>query len=276
MAIDLPQGRVQCLRTGQGEPLLMLHGFLQDHRVWQPLVDELSGDHSCWAPDLPTGAHPFGLRPDADLSLPGLARLVDDLLLALDLKDVTLIGNDTGGALAQVVATRHPERLSRLVLTGCEAFENFPPSPFRGLLLAARLNLLRPLVATLRLRSLRRLPSAFGLLSSQPLPHELIDAWLSAYRSDAGVRHDARKVLRALGEDELLLLRNTAGLAGFDRPTLIAWATDDRLFPYEHAQRLAAVIPQARLVPVEQSRTWVMRDQPHVLADVIRSFVRDT
>lgn len=273
--IDLPQGTLHYVRVGQGRPVLFLHGLLQDHQVWQPLVDELSGTYTCFVPDLPTGAHRTALKPDADLTFTGLARLVSDLLRALDLEEVTLVGNDTGGAIAQVVAVHHPERLGRLVLTNCEAFDNFPPRPFAGLALAARLNLLRPLLSTMRIRALRRLPSAFGWLSAQQLPHQLIDNWLSAYRGDAGVRHDARKVFRALSDDQLLL-EIAPQLAHFDRPSLIAWATADRLFPYEHAQRLAALIPNARLAPVRQSQTWVMRDQPRILAELIKEFIRDT
>lgn len=272
--VDLPQGRLHCVRTGQGAPVLLLHGFGQDHRVWQPLVDELSGDFTCFAPDLPLGAHRTAMEPDADLTFLGLAQLVSDLLRALDLTGVTLVGNDTGGAIAQVVAARHPERLGRLVLTGCEAFDNFPPSPFTALVLAARLDLVRPLMATMRVRALRKLPSAFGLLTTGELPHQLIDDWLDAYRGDAGVRRDARKVLRGFSDDRLLL-EIASELSHLDRPTLVAWATDDRLFPYEHARRLAALIPHARLAPIRQSRTWVMRDQPHVAAVLIKDFVRD-
>jgi pimeloyl-ACP methyl ester carboxylesterase len=273
--VDLPQGRLHCVRTGRGEPLLFLHGFGQDHRLWQPLVGELSGEFTCVTPDLPLGAHRAAMNPDADLTFPGQAQLVSDLLEALDLTDVTLVGNDTGGATAQVVAARHPVRLARLVLTDGETVDNFPPSTFTGLILAARLNLVRPLMATMRVRGLRRLPSAYGLLTAGELPHPLIDDWLRAYRSDAGVRRDARKVLR--GFSDRRLLRDIASeLSLFDRPALLAWATDDRLFPYKHAERLSALLPHARLAPIQHSRTWVMRDQPAVLAALIRDFIRET
>ncbi|MBB3084363.1 alpha/beta fold hydrolase [Geodermatophilus sabuli] len=275
MRVDLPQGTLEYARTGRGRPVVFLHGFGQDHRLWQPLVDELSGEFTCIAPDLPLGAHRAAMAPDADLTFPGQARLVSDLLQALDLTEVTLVGNDTGGATAQVVAARHPERLARLVLTGCETSGNFPPSPFTGLILAARLHAVRPLMAGMRVRALRRLPSAYGWLTTGELPHDLIDDWLDAYRSDAGVRRDARKVLCGF-RDRRLLDDVAAELSHFDRPTLLAWPTDDRLFPYEHAHRLTALLPQARLAPVPGSRTWVMRDQPALLAELIRDFVRET
>jgi pimeloyl-ACP methyl ester carboxylesterase len=273
--VDLPQGSLHVVQKGQGQPVLFLHGFGQDHRLWQPLVDQLSGEFACVAPDLPLGAHRAPMKADSDLTFRGQAQMVSDLLDALDLTGVTLIGNDTGAATAQVVAVRHPERLARLVLTGGETADNFPPSPFAGLILAARLNLVRPLMATMRVRGLRRLPSAYGWLTTGELPHDLIDDWLGAYWSDARVRRDARKVLRGFSDGRLL--RDVdAELSHFDRPTLLAWPTDDRLFPYRHARRLAELIPQARLAPVPQSRTWVMRDQPAVLAQLIRDFIRET
>ena len=275
MRVDLPQGPVHITRTGRGRPVLFLHGFGQDHRLWQPLVDELSGEFACLMPDLPLGAHRAAMKPDADLTFAGQARLVSDLLEALELDQVTLVGNDTGGATAQVVAARHHERLARLVLTDCETVDNFPPSPFTGLILAARLDLVRPLMATMRVRALRKLPAAYGWLTTGELPHHLIDDWLDAYRSDAGVRRDARKVLCGF-RDRRLFMDVAAELSRFDRPTLLAWATDDRLFPYQHAERLAALIPDARLAPIRQSRTWVMRDQPAVVAELIRDFIRDT
>jgi len=114
-----------------------MHGLLVDGRLWRKVVPRLEGDFRCIVPDWPLGSHVRALRPDADLSPPGLARIVADLMEALDLDGVTLVGNDTGGAISQLVATRHRERLARLVLTPCDAFEVFPPALFKPLVWAA-------------------------------------------------------------------------------------------------------------------------------------------
>jgi pimeloyl-ACP methyl ester carboxylesterase len=211
------------------------------------------------------------MRPDADLSPHGLARLISDLLAALDVEDVTLIGNDTGGALCQLVAVRHPERLGRLVLTNCDAFENFPPKAFRPLVWAARARLLTAALQPLRFARLRRLPFAYGLLTKRPVPDALLERWTRPFLSDAGVRRDTRKLLA--GVDHGLLLDNAARLAEFDRPVLLAWAVRDPFFPIEDARRLAAIFPDVRLAEIPDARAFVSWDQPDRLAELLREFL---
>ena len=140
--ISLPQGTIHYRDEGSGPTLVFIHGALVDGRLWDPVVERLAGRARCIVPDLPLGSHRTAMRPDADLSPHGLAQLIAGVLDALDLHDVTLIGNDTGGALCQLVVARHPERVGRLVLTDCDAFENFPPKAFLGLVWAARAHLL--------------------------------------------------------------------------------------------------------------------------------------
>jgi pimeloyl-ACP methyl ester carboxylesterase len=186
------------------------------------------------------------------------------------LRDVTLVGNDTGGALCQFVVTRHPERIGRLVLTNCDAFDNFPPAMFRGLVVGARLGLLTAALQALRVPPLRRMPFAFGRLAKRPLPDELLDSWVEPFLSDAGVRRDTRRLLAGVRREQLL--DNTARLTEFDRPVLIAWAPEDRFFPLDHARRLAAIFPDATLVEVPDAYAFISRDQPDRLAELIRAF----
>ena len=273
--LTLPAGVLRYRDTGGGDPVVLLHGLLQDGRVWEPLVERLHRDFRCIVPDLPLGAHRAPMRVDSDLSIKGVGQVVADLIEALGVRRVTLVGNDTGGAIAQIAAARHAERIGRLVLTSCEAFDNFPPTIFRMLAPAARMHALSVLLAPLRWRAARRLPTGYGRLTHDPLPHHLIDDWIAAYFSDRGVRRDTRAFVASLGERNLLC-EIADELAGFTGPALVAWAADDALFPVSHAERLASALPAARVAVIERSRTWVMRDQPHRTAQLIRDFIHGT
>jgi pimeloyl-ACP methyl ester carboxylesterase len=273
--VDLPAGTLHYHEAGSGAPIVFLHGYLMGANLWGPIVHLLNHEFRCIGPELPFGAHPTPLRPDADLTTAGVGRLVADFLQALDLHQVILVGNDSGGAIAQVVAARHPQRLGGLVLTSCDAFDNHPPTLFRPLITAARTGALTPLLASLKFRPVRSLPSAYGWLSHRQPPHELIDGWIANYLADQGVRRDTRRLLATLGDDAFME-RVAAELAGFTKPVLLAWAADDRFFPLAHARRLAGIVPDARLELIRGSRTWVMRDQPQRTAQLIGQFARHT
>jgi pimeloyl-ACP methyl ester carboxylesterase len=271
--VELSHGPVRYSESGAGQPVVFLHGYLMGAGLWDPVVRLLEGEFRCLVPELPFGAHPVPLRPDADLTAAGLGRLVADFLDALDLSDVMLVGNDSGAAIAQVVAARHAGRLGGLVLATGDAFDNFPPKPFRPLIAAARTGSLTPVIALLKARAPRSLPTAYGWLTHGDLPHDLIDQWVAAYFADKGVRRDLRRLTAAMGDDAFMN-QIAAELAGFTRPALMAWAADDKFFPAEHAQRLAAILPDARVHLITGSRTWVMRDQPERTAQLIGELAR--
>ena len=273
--VELPHGTVHYRESGAGAPVVFLHGWLMGARLWDPVVHLLEDEFRCLVPELPFGAHPVPMRTGADLTAAGLGRLVADFLGALDLSDVTLVGNDSGAAVAQVVAARHAGRLGGLVLATGDAFDNFPPKPFRPLIAAARTRTLTALLAMLKARRARSLPTAYGWLTHGDLPHDLIDQWVAAYFADRGVRSDLRRLTAALGDDDFMNQIATE-LATFTRPALLAWAADDRFFPAEHARRLAAILPNARVELIPGSRTWVMRDQPERTAQLIGRFARRT
>ena len=274
-SVDLPHGTLHYHEAGSGPPLVFLHGYLMGANLWGPVVHLLNDEFRCIGPELPFGAHPTAMRPDADLTSAGVGRLVADFLQALDLREVILVGNDSGGAIAQVVAAHHPQRLGGLVLASCDAFDNHPPKLFRPLVTAARTGLLTPLLAGLKARPARSLPSAYGWLTHGQPPHELIDGWVANYLADKGVRRDTRRLFAALG-DGAFMGQIAAELAGFAKPVLMAWAADDKFFPLAHARRLAGIAPDARLELIQASRTWVMRDQPQRTAQLIGHFAHHT
>jgi pimeloyl-ACP methyl ester carboxylesterase len=270
---QLPQGTVRYRELGTGEPIVLVHGLLTNSLLWADVASALAKDFRVIAPDWPLGSHERPLRPDADLSPAGLATVIADFLAALELERVTLVGNDTGGALCQLVAVHHPERLGRLVLTPCDAYENFLPPIFRPLQSLARVpgavwliaNALRPRVA-------HRLPMTFGWLSKRPLHPRVVQAFLRPAQSNRGVRRDLAQILRAISTSYTLDAAERFG--AFDKPVLIAWAPEDRLFPFRHAERMTGAFPDARLELIEDSYTFVSIDQPARIADLIASFAR--
>ncbi len=273
--LELTAGTIEYEDTaGDGPVLVLLGGLAMDGSVWDPLVADLRRDHRCVVPTLPLGGHRKAMRPDADLSLGGFARMVAELLERLDLSDVTLVQNDHAAAL--VLAGQNPARVARLVISPCEAFDNYPPGlPGKNIRLTAMVpGGIFASMQAMRLRSLRRLPIAFGWMSKRPLPDELLDRWLAPLQTQRGVRRDLRKYVTGARRGQMLEVCER--LRNFERPALIVWTPEDRVQRPEHGRRLAALLPDARLVEISDSYTLVMRDQPEAFARAIREFVRET
>lgn len=270
--IELPEGPLHYVDEGGGDPLVFVHGVFVNGELWRKVADRLSSTYRCIAPDWPLGSHPEPMHPDADLSSPGLARLVAGFLDALDLERVTLVGNDTGGAICQLVAADHRERLGRLVLTSCDAFEVYPPSPFGFLRAIPSIpGAAAGLAQALRLKPVRRLPIAYGWVMKGMPPKEVLDSYTRPLL-DAAIRRDAKKLLRGISKEHTL--GAAARLADLEIPVLLAWGGEDKLFPLSLAERLQAQLPTARLEIVPGARTFVAEDQPEALARLIDDFCR--
>ncbi|MFE4990601.1 alpha/beta fold hydrolase [Streptomyces mirabilis] len=276
--IELSAGTVAYRDTGgDGPVLVLLHGLMMDASLWDRTITELAADHRCVAPTLPLGAHRHGMRADADLSLPGVARMVAEFLDRLDLRDVVLVGNDTGGALVQLMMVDGAARVAGVVLVSCDAFDNFPPGlTGRTLVLSGRLppRLFGMFMQQMRLRPLRRMPVAFGWLT---LRGDAATArWIRPVLERPEIRRDAVRTLRAAAADTGLLLAAAERLPRFDRPALVVWARGDRVMPPEHGRRLAALLPRGLLVEIDDSYTLVPLDRPTELARAIREFTRSS
>jgi pimeloyl-ACP methyl ester carboxylesterase len=262
-------------RGGAGATLVFLHGLLMDETLWTAVADDLAPDHRCVIPVLPLGAHRKGMNPRSDLSPHGIAGLVREFLDALDLREVVLVGNDTGGALVQLLmADGALERVSGVVLVSCDAFDNFPPGlTGRTLFLTGKLSpaLFGMFMQQMRLKPVRRLPIAFGWLTKRG--DAVVRRWMRPLWRQREIRRDTVRVLRSAAADRNLLTAAAEKLARFDRPTLVVWAAQDRVMPPEHGRRLADLLPNARLVEIEDSYTLVPLDQPARLAGEIRRFL---
>ena len=273
--IELSAGTIEYEDTGgSGPTVVLLHGLVMNGSVWRHVVEDLRADHRCIVPTLPLGGHRRPMRPDADLSLRGHGRIVGELMERLDLRDVTLVQNDHAAAL--VLAGERPERVARLVLSSCEAFDNYPPGlPGKAVALASRIpGGLNAAIQPMRLRPLRRSPIALGWMSKRPLPHEVTDDWFRPILNDRAIRRDLIRYARPARKRHMVEV--TEGLRAFDGPALVVWAAEDKVMPPEHGRRLAELLPNARLIEITDSRTLIPLDQPAALARAVREFIRDT
>ena len=269
--VTLPGGTIEVREDGpaDGPAILLVHGFMVDERLWAPIVPGLAAAGlRVVRPTLPIGSHRVALG--APPTPRGVAHLVADLIVHLDLHDVTLVGNDTGGALSQLLLAERPERIGRVVLTNCDTADNFPPFPFDVLFL--RLSkvprllhlLMRASTATGGTRML------FGWLTSRGLDRALVDAWARPYLTDPAIRRETDQFLQAVDPQELVSAE--ARIRDLDLPVLLVWGRDDRFFTLRHAQRLAGLMRDARIVEVPGAKTFVMHDAPERVADEIAAF----
>ncbi len=276
MEIELSAGTVDYEDTGgDGPVLVLLHGLMMDASLWDGLIAELASDYRCVAPTLPLGAHRHAMHADADPSLAAIARLVAEFLDRLDLRDVTLVGNDTGGALVQLIMSDGAARVGRVVLASCDAFDNFPPGlTGKTLVLTGKLSpaMFGLFMQQMRLRIVRRLPIAFGWLTMRG--DAATARWIKPVLKQREIRRDAVRVLRAVEAGPRLLLDVAETLPSFDRPALVVWASADRVMPPEHGRRLAELLPQGQLVEVDDSYTLIPLDQPARLAQLVREFTK--
>jgi pimeloyl-ACP methyl ester carboxylesterase len=282
--IELSAGTIDYEDTGgDGPVLVLLHGLMMDASLWDGLIAELESDYRCVAPTLPLGAHRHAMHADADLSLAAIARLVAEFLDRLDLHDVTLVGNDTGGALVQLIMAdadadadaNANARVGRVVLASCDAFDNFPPGlTGKTLVLTGKLSpgMFGLFMQQMRLRIVRRLPIAFGWLTMRG--DAATARWMKPVLKQREIRRDAVRVLRAVAAEPRLLLDTAETFPSFDRPALVVWASADRVMPPEHGRRLAELLPQGQLVEVDDSYTLIPLDQPARLAQLVREFTK--
>jgi pimeloyl-ACP methyl ester carboxylesterase len=273
--VRLEAGSIRYRERGEGEPIVFVHPMIVNGDMWRKVVPYLVGSHRCISPDWPLGGHQAAMRPEADLSPPGMARIIGEFLDALGLEGVTLVGNDTGGAFAQLVAANNPERLGRLVLITCDAFDNFPPRAAKPLVWFAHVPGSAVVARGLtRSRRVRRSPLCFGGLTKRAFEPEIEESYLSITRADRGVRRDCRKALRGLKARHTLAAAKS--LPGFTKPALIVWSAEDHFFPAEHAYRLGETLPDSRVEVLDDCYTFVAEDRPQRLAELIGGFLRET
>lgn len=269
---EVSAGTIHYEEIGSGRPLVMVGGLAMDGRLWERVAAELAPTHRCLMPTLPFGAHPEPMRPDADLSLRGMGRIVAEFIESLGLADVILCFNDWSGAQV-MVADDLLGRVSALVLASCETEGNYPPGlAGRAAILAAKmpggLSLMR---RTLAAPSLRRLPFIYGQMSKRGVPDDLMREWLEPLRRPE-IRRDVRRYIGDVRRGRRDMVAATPALGRFERPVLVVWDRDGSMMPNDEGRKLAADFADSRLVEIADSYTLIPIDQPLELAAVIREF----
>jgi pimeloyl-ACP methyl ester carboxylesterase len=274
-AVELSPGTIEYEDTGgDGPVIVLLHGLIMDGSLWRHVVEELGEEHRCLSPTLPLGGHRKPMHPDADLSMSGIAAIVGEFMQALDLREVTLAMNDWGGAQL-LIGGPHDARIARLALCACEAFDNVPPKGAARMLpyIARVPGGLAAALLPFRFDRLRRLPMTYGPLSKRPVPRAVMDRWFGPIAEQREIRRDLRKYVVGAPQARRELLAASEALRSFDRPALVAWASEDRLMPPEHGRRLAELLPRAELVEIDDSYTLIPEDQPATLAAHLRALM---
>jgi pimeloyl-ACP methyl ester carboxylesterase len=271
--LALAAGTVQYFERGRGPVLVFAHGWLANANLWRKVVEELADEFRCLTLDLPLGSHRVAMRAAADLSPNGCGALIAEVLDALELSDVTLVGNDSGGAYSQIATAQAPVRVGRLVLNSCETpHDEFPPPPFDGLPQAAGdTQTLRGLFEALRDREIRASDAAYGLLIKHPVDELVSDSYALPCLNDEGVLLDTSKVMSTAASAPV----HTAAarlVAEFKRPVLFAWGPEDKVFPVEHARRYADDLSHGEIALIEDAYSFTPEDQPKALADALARF----
>jgi pimeloyl-ACP methyl ester carboxylesterase len=263
--VQLRAGSIGYHERGEGPVLLFVHGLFANAALWSKVVPLVADRYRCIAPDWPLGSHAPALG--AELSPYVVVDMIGELIEALGLEDVTLVGNDTGGALCQMFAVRHRGVARRIVLTNCDAYDKFPPQPFTYLTLAPRIpGAVDMLAVSMRAHFVRRLPIAYGWLSKR-MDRRVEDAFIEPVVRDRGVRRDVTSFLKAV--DKQQLIATAERYREIDVPVLLAWGEDDKAFKIALAERMERDMPNAKLVRIPDSYTFVSLDQPERLAELI-------
>jgi pimeloyl-ACP methyl ester carboxylesterase len=248
-------------------PVLFVHGILVDSRLWERVAERLAGQgFRCYLPNWPLGSHTIPVGDPGSLSPRGVATMIRDFIGAQGLSDVTLVGNDTGGGLCQMVVDEYPDQVGRLVLTNCDAFDKFPPFPFTLVFALLRGPIsIKVLFEQMRFKALRHSPLGFGLLF-RPDAY-LTASWLEPARTDARIRRNLATLLRNVAKADLTDV--STRLTRFTKPVTIVWGQRDRCFTPALGRRLAAQFPNATLIEVPDARTFVALDAPAAVIDAI-------
>lgn len=268
--VSTASGAVSYVDLGEGPVTLFVHGVGTSNLLWRKVMADLAGERRCVAPDLPGhGASP--VTAEQDLSLNGLARLLEDFCESLELARVDLVANDTGGAVAQVFATHHAARLRTLTLTNCDTQGNLPPASFRPVVELAGQGRLAPLLVKLAADPGRARTGALGGGYERPdeLPDEVVDAFVRPIGGSLDAARQFERLLTSIRGEELDAIEPL--LKEFTVPTQLVWGTGDPNFGLEWAHRFADAVPGVtEVVEVPGAKLFFPDERPEDLVPHLR------
>jgi len=254
---DTKSGPVGYLDVGSGRPALFVHGVGTSGLLWRNVIGALKDERRCIALDLPLHGH-TPVRPGQDLSLTGLAKVVEDFCAALELTGADLVANDTGGAVAQIVAAHQPQRLATIALTNCDTPGNVPPLAFKPTVWLARAGLLAPLAGPRLLRNLpktRKRMYGMGYQDIRKLPLEVVRSYLEPLIGTKDLARQGQRWIASLHNRDLAAV--APALRRLTVPTLIVWGTGDITFRPRYAHWLRDAIPgAAKVVTIDGGRLF--------------------
>lgn len=262
--------RVVGADRGPGGPVVLaVHGLLVDGRLWDETAQLLAPHARVVVPDLPLGSHRRAVPDRTRLTPAAVAHALVDVLDGLGIERAVLLGNDTGGALAQIAAAAHPDRCAGIVLAGCDAFAHFPPPRLRPLLAPARWSAgARLLLRGLAVPALFADPGPLNPFTRRGFDRAVVRDWLAPARTDRAVRDDVRAFLRTVRPEALT--GASEGMGAYRGRGAVVWGRHDRFFAHADAEALAALLGTA-VVWCDDAATFVPRDRPDAVAGAVRS-----
>jgi pimeloyl-ACP methyl ester carboxylesterase len=275
--IQVKGGSLQYTDEGSGRPLVFVQGVWVSRDLWKDTTESLTGTARCIRVDWPLGGHREPFDRDADLSPWAIASMILDMLESLKLDDVVLVGNDTGGAVCQLAITSErpaAARITGLVLTNTDSYENFPPKAFRPVQWLARIF---PAAANFLVARMVRGPKGaeqfMRAVCAKPVPGEKAMALLSNFASNRAVRADSLKFL-ARADARKTTLSAAPRFREFRHPVVLVWGDADQFFPLSDGERLASAFPNARLVRIPGAKTFIPLDAPEALSRELEQLAR--
>ena len=255
-------GEISYLDAGAGPVALFVHGIATNAYLWRNVIEPLTAQRRCIAVDLPLhGQSP--VTQGQDLSISGLASIIEDFCDALGLGGIDLVANDTGGAIAQVFAARNPQRLATFTLTNCDTSDNLPPESFKPVVEQAIAGTLAPVAVELikDLAAAREIAFGTGYEHPEDLDLEVVRAYLEPCFGTLERARQFERMLAALDPGDLKEIEPQ--LRTLTVPTLVVWGTGDEGFDVSWAYWLRDTIPGVtRVVTVDGARLFFPDERP--------------
>jgi pimeloyl-ACP methyl ester carboxylesterase len=270
--VDTPSGRIAYVERGEGPLALFVHGVLLNGYLWRHQLAQLGDVRRCVAIDLLAHGH-TEIAADQDVSSNANAAMLGQFLDALEVERADIVGNDSGGGIAQIFAADHPERLRSLALTDCDAHDNWPPDAFKPFLAMAAAGGLRGALETMLAdKAFFRSPEALGPAYERPdrVADETIEIYLRPHLRSPQRLRDLERFLAAFDCAQTVAIHDE--LAKLRTPTLVVWGTDDVYFPVRWSHWLADTIPGIqRRVELEGARIFFAEERWRELNEELRA-----